>query len=141
MLSELDLKRGQKVLEIGSGSGYVLALISEIVGGEISGLEIIPELAEQSRENLRDYKNVEIFKKSGLQGFLKKFPFDRILVSAAVRELPEELLAQLNEKGILVIPQGSRFEQEIVVIQRRGNEFVIKREFPGFVFVPFVNKD
>ena len=140
MLSELDLKLGQKVLEAGSGSGYAAALISEIIGkkGKVIGLEIIKELAKKSKDNLRDYKNVDIFNRNAAQGMPEEAPFDRILMSAGCREIPKKLLNQLKEGGILVTPKGSRFEQKITVIQRKGNDFVTKKEIPGFIFVPFV---
>ncbi len=140
MLSELDLRKGQKVLELGSGCGYVLALISKIVGneGKVFGVEIISELAKKSKENLENYNNIKIYNKSGFRGLPEQAPFDRILVSAACRELPEELLGQLKEGGILVLPKGPRFEQELMVFQRKGNVFEIKKKIPGFIFVPFV---
>ncbi len=143
MLSELDLKFGQKILEIGSGSGYVLALLSKIVGkrGLVFGLEIIKKLADKSKKILADFPNVQIYNKSGSKGLQEKAHFDRILISAACREIPKEILNQLKNNGILVAPQGSRFEQEIVVIQRKNNEFLTKSKIPGFVFVPFVEGD
>lgn len=144
MLSNLNLKPGQKVLEIGSGSGYVLALISELVGktGKVIGLEIVPELVRKSRENLENerYKNVKVYKRNGSNGFPDEAKFDRILISAALRDVPEKIMAQLKTHGgILVAPKGSRFEQEIIVIERHSeSEFEIKKRLPGFVFVPFV---
>lgn len=143
MLSELELKKSQKVLEIGSGSGYVLALMSEIVGnkGKVFGIERIKELALKSKEVLSDYKNVKVYKKNGSEGLSEKAPFDRILVSAACREIPEKLLNQLKNRGILLTPKGPRFEQALVVIQRQGEEFKTLRKIPGFIFVPFVEGD
>ena len=141
MLSELDLNEGQKVLEVGSGSGYVLALISRIVGkkGKVFGLEVIKKLAKKSKETLENYRNIKVYNKNGSGGLPEEAPFDRILVSAAVREIPEKLLSQLKEKGILVAPKGPVFEQNIVVIQRQGDKFITKTEIPGFVFVPVVD--
>ena len=144
MLSELKLKKGQKILEIGSGSGYVLALMSELVGksGKAYGIEIIPELVKMSKKNLRNYKNVLVYNRNGSEGFPEKAPFDRILLSAACRVIPESLMAQLKVGGILVAPKGSRFEQEIIVIKRRSkNEFELLKKLPGFVFVPFIGQD
>ncbi|MGA2130153.1 MAG: protein-L-isoaspartate O-methyltransferase [Candidatus Pacearchaeota archaeon] len=147
MLSNLHLKPGQKVLEIGSGSGYVLALISELIGktGKVIGLEIIPELVKKSKENIEDagYKNIKIYKRNGSNGFPDEAKFDRILISAALRDVPEKIMAQLKTHGgILVAPKGSRFEQEIIVIERHSEaEFEIKKRLPGFVFVPFVEGD
>lgn len=151
MLSELDLNEGQKVLEVGSGSGYVLALISKIIGkknsskhskseARVFGLEVIKKLAKKSKEALENYRHIKVYNKNGSGGLPEEAPFDRILVSAAVREIPKKLLSQLKEKGILVAPKGPVFEQNIVVIQRQGDKFITKTEIPGFVFVPFVGE-
>ena len=142
MLSELDLKKGKKVLEVGSGSGYVLALISKIIekNGKVFGVEIIKKLAKKSKDALENYGNIKIYNKNGSSGLPEESPFDRILISAAVRDIPQKLLNQLKDKGILVAPKGPVFEQNIVVIQRQGDKFVTKSEIPGFVFVPFVEE-
>ncbi|MEM3092028.1 MAG: protein-L-isoaspartate O-methyltransferase [Candidatus Pacearchaeota archaeon] len=143
MLSELDLKPGQKVLEAGSGSGYVLALISKIVGrkGRVFGLEIVKDLVKKSRENLESFRNVKIFHKNAINGLPDEAPFDRILISAAVRDIPQSLLNQLKNNGILVAPRGPVFEQNIVVIQKKGDNFITKSEIPGFVFVPLIESN
>jgi len=140
MLSELNLKKGQKVLEAGSGSGYVLALISSIVGksGKVFGLELINELAKKSKKSLVGYKNTRVYNKNGYKGLPEEAPFDRIILSAAIREIPKKLLEQLKDDGILVAPIGPRFEQKITVFQKKGNEIIKKTEIPGFIFVPFV---
>jgi len=140
MLKLLNLKKGQKVLELGSGCGYVLALMSEIVGekGEVYGVEIIPELVKKSKLNIKDYKNIEIYKGDGRKGLEKAAPFDRILISAACEAVPKNILFQLKPKGILVAPVGSRFSQTLVAIQRNKNKFKIIKEMHGFMFVPFV---
>ena len=142
MLDLLDLKKGQKVLEVGSGSGYVLALLSEIVGkgGRVYGIELIPKLYKKSQETLEDYKNVKIYRKNGTQGLKEKEPFDRIIISAAVHQVPRTILNQLKDGGILVAPQGSRFEQELIVIQKEGPDFRVINRIPGFVFVPFIEE-
>ena len=142
MLSELELKKGQNILEVGSGSGYVLALLSEIIGknGKVSGIEVVKELVAKSKESLEDYNNIEIYHRNGSKGLPEKAPFDRILISAACREVPKELLNQLKDGGILLTPKGPRFEQSLVVIERQGNEFKTIREIPGFIFVPFIEE-
>jgi len=138
MLSLLELKKGQKILEIGSGCGYVLALISLIIGnGKVFGVEIIKELADKSGENLREYKNIEIYNKNGSEGLEEFAPFDRILISAACRKIPKKFSNQLKEKGILVIPLG-KYEQSLVKFQKVKNKIIIKKKIPGFIFVPFV---
>ena len=111
MLSLLSFKKSEKVLEIGSGCGYVLALISEIVGtkGKVYGIEIIKSLANKSGINLQDYNNTEVYNKNGSDGLIEKSPFDRIIISAAIHEIPENIIGQLKNGGILVAPKGSRF--------------------------------
>lgn len=140
MLSELNLKKGHRVLEVGSGSGYVLALISEIVGvnGEVFGVERINDLAVKSKNSLKSYKNVEVFCRNGAKGLKEKALFDRIIISAAIEKFPDELLNQLVDNGLMVAPLGSG-EQSIVCIKRIKNKFVTLREIPGFVFVPFIS--
>ncbi len=141
MLSLLDLKKDHKFLELGSGCGYVLALISEIIGKkrQVFGVEIIKELAELSKKNLKDYKNIEVYNLDGSKGLEEKSPFDRILISAALSVVPKPILNQLKEEGILVAPIGDRQSQVIVAIQRKGDEFRIIKEMPGFIFVPFIS--
>jgi len=140
MLLLLQLEKNQKVLEIGSGCGYVLALLSEIVGekGKVFGIEVVKELAETSKENLKEYGNVEIFNKNGKNGLPEKAPFDRILISAALKKIPEEVLNQLKENGIVVAPLGSKSMQTLNSIKRVKNEFITIKKIPGFVFVPFL---
>ncbi len=138
MLSLLELKKGHKVLEIGSGCGYVLALISEINKSQVFGVEIIKELAERSRKNLEDFHNIEVYNKDGSKGLPEQAPFDRILISAACEKIPELLFSQLKNNGIIVAPIGPRHEQSLIAIQKQKDKFVIKKEIPGFIFVPFI---
>ena len=141
MLNLLELDKGKnnlKILEIGSGSGYVLALISEIVknkGSEIYGIERIKEIAEKSREILKEYNNIEIMNKSGFQGLSEKAPFDRILISAACDRIPDWLFEQLNDNGIMVASVINSVFQF-----KKQNDTIITKEFPGFVFVPLVEE-
>lgn len=144
MLSLLDIKKGQKVLEIGSGSGYALALISHIVGekGRVFGVELINELAKKSRRTLSEFKNIKVFHRNGSNGLPEFVPFDRILISAALRDTPERIFSQLTKRGIIVFPKGSRFEHELNVIQRKSeSEFEVLKKVPGFIFVPFIYDD
>lgn len=137
MLSLLDLSenKNQKILEIGSGSGYVLALISEITkGAEIYGIEIISSLAKKSKRNLKNYKNIKIINLNGFQGLPQKALFDRILVSASSSQIPNKLVSQLKDNGILVIP----IRNSIFQIKKQKSK-IIKKEFPGFVFVPLIS--
>lgn len=140
MLELLEPKKSQKILEVGSGCGYVLALLSELVtdSGKIFGIEIINELAERAKRNLRNYKNVKVFSKNGADGLEEHAPFDRILISAALEEIPDKLIQQLKEDGILVAPVGGKHLQSLVKFQKIKNKLKIINEIQGFVFVKFV---
>lgn len=141
MLSLLKLKKGQKILEIGSGCGYVLALLSKIVGkkGKVFGIEIINELVESSKKNLSEYKNIEIYNGNGKIGLSEKAPFSRILISAASNKIPERLIPQLENRGILVAPLGSKTGQSLIAFKKTSKgELEIKKEIPGFIFVPLI---
>jgi len=134
MLTLLEPKQGQKILEIGSGSGYVLALISEIIKeGKIYGVEIIQKLAVKSKNLLQKDSNIEILNKDASNGLPEFAPYDRILISASCPDIPYYLINQLKPNGIIV----AAVKQSIVQIKREGNNFSVK-EFPGFAFVPLV---
>jgi protein-L-isoaspartate(D-aspartate) O-methyltransferase len=138
MLNWLEVKPGQKILDIGSGSGWTSALLSVLTGstGTIHSVEKIPELLDFGRLNSQKagFQNIK-FHTAGSEVGLKKYsPFDRILVSAAAKELPCALLGQLKTKGKLVIP----IKNDILEITKKTKEEVnIKKHF-GFVFVPLV---
>lgn len=138
MLGLLELQDNQKIMEIGSGSGYVVALINSISkNSEIYGVELIPELVKSSREVLKNRKNIHIFeaKKNelGLVKEAEKKLFDRILVSASSDKIPQKLLKQLKIGGILVVP----VKDSIIKIKKFANENKIE-EYSGFVFVPLI---
>ena len=98
MLDLLELKDNLKILEVGSGSGYVLALIYEISKkSEIYGIERIRSLAEKSRQVLSGLKNIKVYHMDGINGLIEKAPFDRILVSASAKNIPDELVNQLRD--------------------------------------------
>lgn len=140
MLSLLRLHESQRVLEIGSGCGYVLALISEIVGksGRVFGLEISNKLVEKSIQNIEDYKNIRVFNRNGKNRLSEEAPFERILISAALEKIPEPLFSQLKEGGIIVAPIGSQQMQVLTSIRKKENRFSVLKSIPGFVFVPFM---
>ena len=143
MFSLLELRKGQRVLEIGSGCGYALALLSEIVGpkGKGFGIEIIKELMEISKKNLKGYKNLKIYNRNGRFGLKEKISFDRILISASSDEIPESLIKQLKNNGIIVAPLGSGFEQSLIAFKKIQGKLKLKKEIPGFIFVPLVEKN
>jgi len=136
MLDLLKVKDKQKILEIGSGSGYVLALLSELSpDGKIFGIERIKELADSSKEKLKKYKNIEVIHGNGFKGLEKEALFDRILVSASAEEIPYNLINQLKEKGILVTPVRSSILR--IVKEKKENKI---EEYPGFAFVPLIDE-
>ncbi len=134
MLNLLELKQGQKVLEIGSGSGYALALISEITkGSKVYGLERIKELTIKSKKLLENYKSTEIINRNGVGGLSELAPFDRILISASCPDVPRHLYTQLNDHGIIV----TAVKQSIFQIKKENGQ-INEKEFPGFAFVPLI---
>ena len=139
MLELLDAKEGDKVLDIGSGSGWTTAMLSKIVGksGEVTGLELVPELVALGKKNIEKYKNKNMKIESAKAGKVGKpgKMFNRILVSASSAELPEGLLPQLSEGGTLVIP----IKESIWRIKKLLGGKIESKEYPGFVFVPLVS--
>lgn len=136
MLETLAPQEGEKILDVGCGSGWTTALLANIVGpkGKVIGLDRIPELVRFGQENLTKYDlpQAEIRRAAKDIGLAKESPFDRILVSAAAEQLPTQLIDQLKPGGRLVIPIQSSLWQ--IDKDLEGN--ITRREFPGFVFVP-----
>ena len=127
-----------RVLEIGTGSGYQAAVLAEIVK-EVFTLEIIPELGLMAKERLRamGYDNVHAKVSDGYHGWAEHGPFDAIIVTAAAEEVPQPLIDQLAEGGIMIIPVGPQFSvQNLVLLTRRKGEIKIKKLF-AVRFVPF----
>lgn len=145
MLELLRPEKGQKILDIGSGSGWTSALLGEIVGerGKVIALEIIPELKEFGEKNVSKYNfvksgRVKFFLANGFFGFEKEAPFDRILCSAALKkEIPEAWKEQLKVGGIIVTPIG----YSLWKIIKKDKEHFEKEEYPGFVFVPLIENN
>ncbi len=138
MLELLEPKEGQKILDIGFGSGWTSALLAEIVGdnGKVYAIEIIPEVYEFGKGNIEKYNFlkkgiVEVILGDGSKGLKEKAPFDRILVSASAKELPQELMDQLKDPGILVIPNTEGIWQI-----KKINGKIERNYFYGFAFVP-----
>ncbi len=141
MTELLDLEPGDKVLEIGTGSGYQAAVLAEIVD-EVYTIEIIGALAEQAAERLQalGYDNVHIRHADGYFGWEEEAPFDAIIVTAAPDHVPPPLRSQLADGGRMVIPVGPPGGyQELWLIERHGDEFTATSE-GGVQFVPFTRE-
>jgi protein-L-isoaspartate(D-aspartate) O-methyltransferase len=135
MLESLQLTPGDKVLEVGTGSGYVTALLAELAQ-QVFSIERHPALARSAREVLASlgYANVQVFTGDGTLGLPASAPFDAILVSAAAPDLPRALLAQLRESGRMIIPVGSPDSQQLQFIRMtNGQAAVSLRELVRFV--------
>ena len=139
MLQALELKEDDKVLEIGTGSGYNLALICKIVKKIVYSVEIHKELVDFSKNNLKKekIKNFKIFHENGFFGLKKYAPFDKIIVTAAPIEIPVELIKQLKINGIMIIPVGKYTQKMLKVIKRKNG--LEKKDLGEFVFVPMVD--
>jgi protein-L-isoaspartate(D-aspartate) O-methyltransferase len=137
MTALLNLEGGEKVLEIGTGSGYQAAVLSKM-GAMVYTIEIREELAEQARETLTrlEYANIHYRTGDGYQGWPEEAPFDAIVVTAAPPEIPERLVEQLKVGGRLVIPVGRYFQDLMVVTKREDG--VKKQRVAAVRFVPMV---
>src|ERR1035437_4196829 len=138
MLEHLALQATDRVLEVGTGSGYVTALLS-LLCAEVYSVERHAELAASAESTLHrlEYRNVKIRVGDGSQGWAEHAPFDAILVSAATREMPPALFAQLREGGRMMAPVGPPFSQELQLIRKVGEQPQIE-VLEGCRFVPLV---
>ena len=144
MTHSLELNPGDKVFEVGTGSGFQAAIIAKIVGekGRVISAEVIPELVHFARNNLKKagISNAGVFEEDGSAGFAEEAPFDKIIIIAACKEFPKSLLEQLKPNGIIVGPVGNQYEQEMVKgVKRKDGKLDL--EFLGqFLFTPMYGK-
>jgi protein-L-isoaspartate(D-aspartate) O-methyltransferase len=140
MTMALELRGGERVLEVGTGSGYQAAILAHLAG-QVVTVERLEKLAEVARETLAHlgYTNVEVHVAEKTLGWRAAAPYDAILVSAGAPEVPPELLDQLVVGGRLVIPVGSRYEQELIKVTRWQNREVMER-LGACRFVPLVGE-
>lgn len=138
MTEILKLKGGEKILEVGTGSGYQTAILAEIVR-EVYTVEIIKSLSLNARENLKKmgYKNIHFKIGDGNQGWKENSPYDSIIVTAAPSAIPESLKKQLKIPGKMIIPVGSLFQELILIL--RGEKKFIKKKLLPVRFVPLVS--
>jgi len=140
MVQALELRGDEKVLELGTGSGYEAAILAELAQKVVT-VECIPELAESARQVLDKlgYSNIEVHVAGKTLGWPEGAPYDAIIVSAGAPNVPQALLEQLAWNGRLVIPVGSRWQQELLRVTklRKGNEI---ENLGGCYFVPLIGE-
>lgn len=143
MAKVLEVREGMKVLDVGSGSGWVSAIMAELVGkkGRVIALERVPELVEVGKENCAKlgYGNIEFVEFDGTMGYGKEAPYDRITVGAAAPDVPHPLVEQLKEGGKMIIPVGAAYFQELALIEKIGGK-TSRRDVMSVVFVPLIGK-
>jgi protein-L-isoaspartate(D-aspartate) O-methyltransferase len=141
MIEALAVSPSDRVLEIGTGTGYEAAILGELAA-EVWTIERVPELARQAQEILSrlGYDNVHVVQGDGSLGLPEHAPFPKILVAAAAPDVPQSLIDQLAEDGTLVIPIGSRIEQQVHLIRKVNGEAVTSRR-ELCRFVPLVGQE
>jgi len=140
MTEALELKGTERVLEVGTGSGYQAAILAELAYWVIS-VERHPALVQAARQilNRLGYKNIEIHLVNEDLGWRRAAPYDGIIVTAGAPRVPQELLDQLVDGGRLVIPVGSRYEQQLLKVTRKGGR-PRTQDLGGCRFVPLIAK-
>ncbi len=141
MLQALELKGNEKVLEVGTGSGYVAAILAEL-SSKVITVECIPELVNSTSLLLKNlgYQNIEVYLSDKTLGWLNEAPYDAIIVSAGAPSVPRILFGQLSWGGRLIIPVGSRWEQRLLKVSRNKEGETIE-DLGACYFVPLIGKD
>jgi protein-L-isoaspartate(D-aspartate) O-methyltransferase len=138
----LDVKDGQNILEIGSGSGWQTAILSYLVGtGTVYSIEIHPELEKFARKNLEKFclDNVNVILGDGSLGYPEAAPYDRIIITAACTEIPLPLLDQLSNDGLIIAPVGDA-SQSLVLLKKTSKGIIEVKNESNYVFVPLLGK-
>jgi protein-L-isoaspartate(D-aspartate) O-methyltransferase len=140
MTELLEMKGVEKVLEIGTGSGYQAAILAELAQ-EMYTIERFQSLSDRARDVFRNlgYENIHLKVGDGTLGWPEAAPFDRILITAGGPDIPNPLLGQLSEGGIMLAPVGDRFSQQLVKVIKQKGEFLREYHTPC-VFVPLVGE-
>lgn len=131
--------KGQRFLEIGTGSGYQAAILAEL-GAEVFTIEIIPELAGHARKALaaEGYPRVQVLAGDGYLGWPKHAPFDAVLITCAPEEVPSALVEQLKDGGRMILPLGAAGAQRLVILRKREGRVPVEDDLP-VRFVPMVH--
>ncbi len=139
MTEQLDVRAEHRVLEVGTGSGYQAAILSQLAG-EVFSVERYRTLAERARATLAElgYHNVTVVAGDGLEGLPEHAPYDRIIVTAAAEAIPQKLVDELAEGGILLLPLGEHHGPQRIVKLTRGKEGVTEEELIWVRFVPLL---
>jgi len=139
MTQALVLRGNERVLEIGTGSGYQAAVLAELVA-EVYSIEILPDLARRAETILNQlgYNNISIRTGDGYQGWPEFAPFDCVIVTAAPEHIPQPLVDQLSPGGRMIIPVG-RYEQDLILIEK-GEKGITRRSTIPVRFVPMTGK-
>ncbi|MDI6807057.1 MAG: protein-L-isoaspartate(D-aspartate) O-methyltransferase [Candidatus Aenigmarchaeota archaeon] len=144
MTEALQPKKGEKILEVGTGSGWQACLLAYCVGskGKIVTIDIDPKLIEFAKKNIKKFnvKNIRIICCDGSVGYEKEAPFDRIMVTAACPAIPKPLIEQLKIKGRMVVPVGPEQGQRMLLVDKLGRNKLVQRDIGEFVFVKLVGK-
>ncbi len=140
MTEALDPRPGEKILEIGSGSGYQAALLAHCVGpkGKVITVELEPDLVEFSKNNIKKVKlnNIKIINWDGKKGYKKESPYDKCMITAACKEIPKPVIKQVKIGGRIVAPVNDFFGQRMIVLDKLSDKKFEKKDLGSFVFVP-----
>jgi len=140
MTELLELKGTEKVLEVGTGSGYQAAILSEL-STEVYTIERFEKLAQEARKKFQElsYNNIYVKSGDGTLGWPEKAPFDRIIITAGTPQIPDPLIQQLAQGGIIVAPVGERFSQQLIRVKKSDRE-LSEESHTMCVFVPLVGQ-
>lgn len=140
MTELLELKGDEKILEIGTGSGYQAAILAELAK-EVHTIERVEALASEAKKRFEKlgYRNIKVYVKDGTEGLPEEAPFDRIIITAATPDVPEPLCEQLKEGGIIVAPVGERYSQYMLKAIKKDKELERHYLIP-VAFVPLIGK-